>query len=151
MQLCFYREKSFNRRSKNRKMKIQSIIYTVLVVALYACEKSPFDYRNKYVGNYNFTNVYSKVDSAGATVNVANAYFGRAKTEGDNKMVVEFESGKSESLRIDQDGNVYNKCETYVGKFDNDGHFNAVLSDQNCLTTDIDGNVSLTISGNRKY
>ena len=30
-------------------------VLTIIVVGLNACEKQPFDYRNKFVGEYEFT------------------------------------------------------------------------------------------------
>ena len=133
------------------KMKRQILFLLVLAASFVACEKSPFDYRNKYVGNYNFTNIYTDVDSTGAITNSTTTYLGRVKTEGDNYMIVEFETNKSQSLRIDNDGNVYNSCETYIGKFESESRFQAVLNKQACPTINIEGSTSLAIVADRKY
>ena len=132
-------------------MKKQIVLLLMIAATLIACEKSPFDYRNKYVGNYNFTNVYTNVDSAGTISNATTAYLGRAKTDGENKMIVQFEANKSQSLRIDEEGNVYNACETYIGRFESESRFQAVLSGQSCPTVNVDENSSVAIVGDRKF
>ena len=132
-------------------MKKQIFFLFLIAATFVACEKSPFDYRNKYVGNYNFTNVYTNVDSVGTITNTTTTYLGRAKTEGDKNMVVVFEANKSQSLRIDEDGNVYNSCDTYIGRFESESRFQAVLSGQSCPMEGIDENSSIAIVGDRKF
>ncbi len=132
-------------------MKRQILFLLVLAASFVACEKSPFDYRNKYVGNYNFTNIYTNVDSVGTISNSTTVFLGKVKTDGDNNMIIEFEADKSQTLRIDNDGNIYNSCDTYIGRFENESSFQAVLNKQSCTAIVLEGSTSVAIVGDRKY
>lgn len=132
-------------------MKNKIIFLIAIATTFIACEKSPFDYRNKYVGNYNFTNIYTDVDSVWTISNTTSVFLGKVKTEGDNNMIIEFEADKSQSLRIDNDGNVYNSCDTYIGRFESESSFQAVLNKQSCTAIVLEGSTSVAIVGDRKY
>ncbi len=132
-------------------MKKQIIFLSIIATAFIACKKGPFDCRNKYLGNYNFTNIYSNVDSVGVISTNTTTYFGRAINDGDENVIVEFETGKSQSLRIDKDGNLYNLCGTYIGRFESESRIHVGLDKNTCASVCISENSSVAIVGERKY
>jgi hypothetical protein len=132
-------------------MKKQIVILLMIAATLVACEKSPFDSRNKYLGNYDFTNLYSDVDSSGTISNRTTTYFGRAYAEGDNNVIIQFEANKSQSIRIDNDGNLYNSCDKYIGRFESESRIQAGLNKQSCASINLDENSSVAIVGNRRF
>lgn len=104
------------------------IIIGVILVSLYSCEKQPFDYRNKFVGDYEFTKraVFfyppnNNIDTTYTTVFKGSVKNGKES----NEMEIHYENytnslGEIEKRKvlvfIDYDG-VFTNSNNIYGKF----------------------------------
>ncbi len=97
------------------------IILTGILFTLFSCKKIPFDYRNKFIGNYEFTTSYKYfqpyvLDST----SVDPPYLGKItngdtyKTDyGERSLHITYEDNKSMDLLVDDSGGLAGKTTGY--------------------------------------
>ncbi|MHC1707452.1 MAG: hypothetical protein AB9842_08015 [Bacteroidales bacterium] len=91
-------------------------LFVVFSVILFSCEKHPFDYRNKYLGRWDFKTNWSKVnvDSIGQSVYGNAYYFGEIDYgDSDNELIIRFMLDKEVTIEIDKTGRITNFGTTY--------------------------------------
>ncbi len=58
-----------------KKTKLFGLILSVIIVLIGACKKQPGDYRNPYLGNYDFTVQYSSFNMADSSYSTGTLYY----------------------------------------------------------------------------
>lgn len=89
---------------KNKKY----ILLSFLLVSFLACEKVPFDYRNIYVGNYDFT-IYNTEWSwvTGMYTRDTTKYNGNVSYgERKSSVLINYSQGKEVDLNVDRNGSM---------------------------------------------
>lgn len=84
-------------------------ILLLLLISIFSCKKDPstiIDYRNKYLGNYEFaTEKYSFNMSTGTTPTVYTNYTGKiTKGQYDDRLNINYEQGQTIEVVVDNDG-----------------------------------------------
>lgn len=95
----------------------QAFILVIVLLSIFtACKKDDEDYRDKYIGTYNFSYYYTfTVLGSGTTSYDTVLYVGNVALEGDSALLVDWpDSGDQEVLDIDQEGSLF-KCRTLLG------------------------------------
>jgi hypothetical protein len=92
-------------------------------IAQFGCEKHPFDYRNKYLGNYNFTVHETEwTYSLGTTLDTTYAYIGEVSYGSDeNTVSISYTENYSATTVVNEDGSL--KCYSGTGSIGFCGEF----------------------------
>jgi len=78
----------------------------VFIAIIFSCNKKPFDYRNKYIGEWNFKVERTEVntDSIGYYYHDTISYFGKIKYgEQEDELLFEYTADNSITLKIDKE------------------------------------------------
>jgi len=89
------------------KTLIPFICFIAILVAFVACKKEPFNYRNKYIGDWKFTvnRREFNIDSIGHSESETIVYDGIIKYgEHGNQLVIEYYPNQSITVAIDKEG-----------------------------------------------
>jgi hypothetical protein len=131
--------------------KISSIIIiALLAIGSFSCKKSFLDSRSKYLGNYDFTNIYSTTDSSGTVATSTTVFYGRVYVENDGKIKLNNDAGSTLELVIDKDGNLFDNCSKYKGQFPDEDNVHIALDAGSCVNTVIGTGASIAISGKKR-
>jgi hypothetical protein len=85
--------------------KIFTILFCCLV--LFGCKKNIFDYRSKFVGDYNFTVQLSTVDIYNQTADSTYFYKGKIWYDGNETCVsIDFSGYRPEIVKLYEDGSM---------------------------------------------
>ena len=97
------------------------LFFTLISFSFFGCKKKPFDHRNKYSHEYNFTYTYEKWDIAeGITESGTTNYKGTisyAKSDPDNQMTIHFDTNETLTVLVDKNGNITLDCGKSIGSF----------------------------------
>ena len=92
-----------------------------LLVAAVSCEKKPFDYRNKYTGEYDLIYKYNAWNfNSGITEETTAEYEGEisySKKGSADNLLLEVENGHKIEMRVDKNGRLTFACGANVGMF----------------------------------
>jgi len=82
-----------------------SIIFIVITL-MYSCEKKPFNYRNKYIGNWEFTTNITEVNLHGEGSIVENtvAYLGLISYDSKEQLKINFLDNMEVYVEVDKNG-----------------------------------------------
>ena len=92
------------------------VLFISLIIFIISCEKHPFDHRNKYLGKWDFTTQWIKVniDSLGQNDGGYEYYLGEIKYgDTENELIIEFMNGKEARIEIDKHGKITNYGSPY--------------------------------------
>jgi len=112
---------------------MKSFIYFIIFgfLLLNSCEKGPFNYRNKYLGEWDFIVKTTEIntDSIGYYHEDSFTYSGEIKYgESNNEIIIEYLDNRSITLSIDEDGVLSEFPTKYCGgKFDGEEKINLYL------------------------
>ena len=116
-----------------------------------ACKKGPFDYRNKYVGSYDFEYSYlsqSSIDSAIIYVDTSIVYTGEVHKGGEGQLHFDWSNDSFITFDVDKDGNL-SLCGKEVGVIDK-SKFHILYDDDLCQIGPADTNYFTHVDGFQK-
>ncbi len=115
------------------------------------CKKTPFDFRNKYCGDYNFVySYYSWQLNLGVYATDTINYSGKVYYSIENKIEVDYNPNLSLELGITQDGNLSLPCGTIIGKFEDDNNLTLNYNSNSCGHGGLGGGSNYSIIGKKK-
>jgi|GEM_PF-2041076 len=96
---------------------IKSIIFVSCCLIILGCKKHPFDYRNKFLGDYHFSIAISSWDPANGSYDTTYTNDGKIwYGSNQNSILISFSGGESTELTIYEDGTLEaNNC---TGEFE---------------------------------
>lgn len=115
------------------KKKLHIVLFLLTSILLtQGCKKNPFDYRTKYVGDYNFVTSY--ISSTGGTTTSGTLY-SSGKVEYADKGLVKITIDNNSPTNynicdVDRDGNLSNSC--LKGKFESRKKLDGSFDSNNC-------------------
>jgi hypothetical protein len=108
------------------KTLIFSIIF-LFVLIIGGCEKSIFDYRHKYVGDWDFKIISAVYMLNGQEFHDTAFYHGMISYGSDkNELIVSFKSNYDQILSVNKDGTISESWEV-SGQFDDKKHLTLIL------------------------
>jgi hypothetical protein len=133
------------------KMKAKLSIIIILFSALlnFSCEKRPFDFRNKYLGNYDFVYSYSKWQlNLGVYDTIS--YTGKVYYDDRDEISLDYNPNLTWVLGIDKDGNLSLPCGVTIGKFENKNNLVLDYTTNTCGGGGLGGGSNYHIVGKKK-
>ncbi len=136
-------------------MKYKSLLaflFISLVLINFSCKKNVFDFRNKYVGDYEFVYTYSSWQmNLGVYASGTNNYSGRVYYDKNTKDKIKIEYNNSTlDLGIDKDGNLSLACGTSAGKFESKSKLTINSSSNACPGGGLGGGTNYSLIGTKK-
>jgi hypothetical protein len=95
------------------KNKLASFVILSIVIILSACEKKPFDYRNKYIGKWDFVVERREfsMDTNDTHYWDTISYQGKIDyANGENNLLVQYTADDTITIEVDKDGNIVKPC-----------------------------------------
>jgi hypothetical protein len=120
----------------------------VLITALTGCEKKLFDYRNKYLGDYQITYHNSYVKNGGVTGDTTIVYVGEITYGDKGNIKIEFFDGSEEEFEVSKKGEI-SKCNSLLGEIDKK-KFSLSFTDDLCVPGPMGANYTITLSGSKQ-
>jgi hypothetical protein len=105
-----------------RRNKRNILLFLVLITS-FSCEKVPFDYRNKYIGDYNFTTYYTEWSWATGMYTYDTTEYNGKTVYGTTKelLKIDYQNNKEIELFITRNGELYSiEFPSKVGEVRND-------------------------------
>jgi hypothetical protein len=135
------------------KSKLLPFIFLLVIAMLSffsSCRKEDADYREEYLGTYDFTYYYSfTVLGSGTTSYDTIPYVGNVALAGDSSLLVDWpENDQQQELDIELDGSLY-KCNTFLGEV-NGTTFNIEHDDNVCAPGPNGANYTVQIIGTKQ-
>ncbi len=134
--------------------RFSSGLFVVLFLLLAgACKKTALDYRNKYVGDFNFIYSYSTWDiNQGVYASDTIYYSGEILYDKKTDDLIKFNcaGNLTVELQINKDGQLFLGCGTNVGRFDNSDNVSIGFSSNSCPGGGLGGGTNTKILGTRK-
>ena len=127
----------------NRTLTIFSLI--VLISALIGCEKKLFDYRNKYLGDYQITYHYSYWQMGGVTGDTTITYNGQINYGDKGKIKIDWYDGSEYEFEVSKDGGI-TKCNSSLGTIDKN-NFELTFTDDLCSPGPLGANYTISLTG----
>jgi hypothetical protein len=120
----------------------------LFLITTNSCEKSVFDYRHKYVGDWNFKVIgyYWSISPypTGWTFQDTSYYSGEISYgEGNNELVITYKSGENVVVSIDKEG-VIDESYEISGQFEDKEHINLTIRSPQSM---LGGGYTKTITG----
>ena len=114
-----------------------SILFFVLISCSFlGCKKKPFDHRNKYFHDYNFSYTYEICDIAeGITESGTAKYEGTisySKSDPADQMTIHFDTGEKLTVLVDKNGNITLDCGKSIGSFNKHKDCNLTFKTNTC-------------------
>ncbi len=94
--------------------KLSTFILLGFVLAISGCEKKLFDYRNKYIGNYQLTYNFHYSQMDGTTKDTLVVYKGKVKYGEKGSVKIDWYDGSEYDFELSKKG-ALSKCNTSVG------------------------------------
>lgn len=114
------------------------------------CEKRLFDYRNKYLGDYNVTYTVKWWDMSGNQGSSTSAFVATVKYAKKSKNKIEFHYNNTMlEIDINKEGELM-KCNHKIGKFESKDKFTFKFDTNTCGTGGLGGGATYEYIGNRK-
>lgn len=131
-------------------MKKFRIILTIIVLfsTLTNCEKKLFDYRNKYLGDYQITYHYSYWQMGGATGDTTITYTGQINYGDKGSIKIDWYDGSDNEFEVSKDGEI-TKCNSSLGTIDKN-NFSLSFTDDLCSPGPLGANYTITLSGSKQ-
>ena len=132
-------------------MTIRKLSYSILfgLIIIAGCEKKPFDYRNKYIGDWEFNveRTEFNIDSVGHYKHDSLTYLGEITYGGSgDEIIINYTYNNSIALTIDKEGVLSDFPTHYCsGKFDGDDKIHIFLR-----WGGLGGGISHRIDGEKK-
>ena len=104
---------------KNNRQILFFILFSTLLS--YGCKKNPFDYRTKYLGDYDFVRDYTSWVTGGSTTSGTISREGRVEYGEKGEIKIIFDSNDPTHFNvyeIDRNGNLTNSSGGSAGKFE---------------------------------
>lgn len=128
--------------------KITVII--LIVLSAFGCKKRPFDFRNKYVGDYDITYSYSSWQlNSGVYNSDTLSTGGKVYYDKKDQIIISYNTNSTLILGITKDGNLSLSCGTEIGKFDNKNEFRINYGTNSCPGGGMGGGTNYCIIGTR--
>lgn len=96
-----------------KKIFLKYIVFALLII-LSSCDKQAFDYRNKYIGDYNFS-CETASTSMGNTTYSTSTWEGKIEYGDKGKIAIEFKDSQFQEFEISKKG-ILSVCGNEVGK-----------------------------------
>ena len=82
------------------------ISFVIILTTIYGCEKIPFDYRNKYCGDWNFTTEYQYFMMDSGSFDTVYIYDGRIWYNESGKINIEYRKDIILAFEINEQGEI---------------------------------------------
>jgi len=108
-------------------MRIKSFLKLIVILTstfiFYNCEKSIFDYRHKYVGEWKFTTIQTDfhIDDTVGVYKIDTVYYNGSINYGEERedLYIHYTKDRSLNLSVDKNGKLYNSSINYgEGEFE---------------------------------
>jgi hypothetical protein len=122
----------------------------LLIAAIFllsSCEKKPFDYRNKYLGEYHFTYQYHVTYNGGGSQDTSIYYDGSIHDGEDGFIKVDWYSGNPREFEVSKDGKL-TLCNTSLGSMSKES-FVLTYNDNLCSPGPLGTDYTVTLSGEK--
>ena len=134
-------------------MKKSILIFTsvFLLSIIFGCEKIPFDFRNKYVGDYEFEYSYSSWQiNIGVYETDTINYSGKVYYDEKGKIKINYNPNLTLDLDIDKNGTLSLECGAEIGEFDDDENLTLNYSSNSCGSNGLGRGTNYKIIGTKK-
>lgn len=120
----------------------------VLITALTGCEKKLFDYRNKYLGDYQITYYYSYWQMGGVTGDTTITNNGEVKYGDKGNIKIDWYDGSEYEFEVSKEGEI-TKCNYSLGTIDKK-NFSLSFTDDLCSPGPLGANYTITLTGSKQ-
>ena len=121
------------------------------VFALFGCKKIPFDFRNKYCGDYNFVYSYSLWQYGIGVYDADTIYYsGKVYYDKKGNIKINYDANSTLELGIEKNGNLRLDCGALIGKFENKSKLELNYSTNTCGNGALGASSSFSIIGTKK-
>ena len=130
------------------KKFVNILTVIVLISALFGCKKKLFDYRNKYLGDYQIVYQYSYWQMGGVTGDTTINYIGQIKYGDKGNIKIDCYDGSEYEFEVSKDGEI-TKCNSSLGTIDKN-NFELTFTDDLCSPGPLGANYTITLTGNKQ-
>jgi hypothetical protein len=127
------------------KQLITITSFLILAISLPGCKRKLFDYRNKYIGNYQLTYDFHYWEMGGITKDTTVVYKGKVKYGEKGSVKIDWYDGSEYDFELSQKG-ALSKCNTSVGTM-NKHQFQLSFTDDLCGPGPLGSNYTIVLSG----
>ncbi|WP_343637386.1 hypothetical protein [Fluviicola sp.] len=120
----------------------------ILAISLPGCKRKLFDYRNKYIGNYQLTYDFHYWEMGGITKDTSVVYKGKVKYGEKGSVKIDWYDGSEYIFDVSKKGAI-SKCNQSIGTMERK-HFELSFTDDVCGTGPMGSNYTVTLSGNKE-
>lgn len=134
-----------------KRQHITRLSILILILTSLSCKKLPFDYRNKYIGDYNFVHSYSSwTVNQGTYASGTDNYSGRVYYDLKSKEYIKFEYNNSIlELKVSRKGKLTLPCGAPAGEFTSDNSVTINYSTSTCSGA-LGGGTNISVTGTKK-
>lgn len=130
------------------KQLITIISIFILTASLPACKRKLFDYRNKYLGDYQITYHYNYWEMGGITKDTTITYSGEVNYGSKGEVKIDWYDGSEYAFNVSKKGAI-SKCNNSIGTMERK-HFELSFTDDVCGTGPMGSNYTVTLSGDKE-
>lgn len=120
----------------------------ILTASLPGCKRKLFDYRNKYLGDYQITYHYNYWEMGGITKDTTITYSGEVRYGSKGEIKIDWYDGSEYAFKVSKKGAI-SKCNQSIGTMDRH-HFELSFTDDLCGTGPMGANYTVTLSGDKE-
>lgn len=122
-------------------------VFGLILLSLSGCDKKLFDYRNRYIGEYQFTYHYSYWQMGGGTGDTTISYVGKVKYGEKECIKFDWHNGDEYEYDVSRKGEI-SKCNHAIGKFDKN-NFLFSYTDNLCSPGPLGYSFTVSLSGTK--
>lgn len=122
--------------------------FLILAISLPGCKRKLFDYRNKYLGNYQITYHYNYWEMGGVTKDTTITYNGEVRYGSKGEVKIDWYDGSEYTFNVSKKGAV-SKCNQSIGTMDRK-QFELSFTDDVCGTGPMGANYTVTLNGDKE-
>ena len=131
-----------------------SLLILTLIFISVGCKKQPFDYRNKYIGKFNFVYSYRSWTMQGTYASDTIYYSGKIYYDisSEDKIKLDYDQNATLELDINKNGELSLPCGVTIGKFDNNDQVTLNYGSNSCSGGGggLGGGTNCSLTGTRK-
>lgn len=130
------------------KQLITITSFLILAISLPGCKRKLFDYRNKYLGEYQITYHYNYWEMGGITKDTTITYSGEVRYGGKEEIKIDWYDGSEYTFNISKKGSL-SKCNKSIGTMERK-QFELSFTDDVCGTGPMGANYTVTLRGDKE-